>query len=144
MKINLKKYDNKLVRIKCNDGKIYEGNCIYNSSDYTFHEFGRDEESLEIFHFLFYKDNIEKIDIIDNFTELFGEIEIETANDIDLLEQALDFDEDDRHVYRILCYLNTIEINDEIKGLLEKLIKYNQDKKIINKANELINKKNKR
>ena len=59
MKINLKKYDNKLVRIKCNDGKIYEGNCIYNSSDYTFHEFGRDEESLEIFHFLFYKDNIE-------------------------------------------------------------------------------------
>ena len=79
MKNILKKYDNKLVQIKCIDGKIYEGVSTYNSQDYTFHEYGKDEESLEIFHFLFYKNDIKKINIIDKFSEPFGEIEISTV-----------------------------------------------------------------
>lgn len=138
--MNLKKYDKKLVRITCIDGKIYEGFSIYNSPEYTFHEYGKNEESLEIFHFLFYEKDIKKIEIIDKFSKPFGEIEEETANDIDLLEQALDFDEDDVHVYRLLCYLETITINDEIKYLLKNLIKYNTSEKVINKVNKILNK----
>ena len=138
--MNLKKYDQKYVKIECIDGKIYEGFSTYNSLEYTFHEYGKNEESLEIFHFLFYKKDIKKIAIIDKFSKPFGEIENETASDIDLLEQALDFDEDTVHVYRLLCYLETIEINDEIKYLLKNLIKYNTNEKIINKVNKILNK----
>ena len=75
--MTLKKYDNKLVQIDCIDGKIYEGICSYNSKDYTFHEYGRNEDSIQIFHFLFYKDDIIKINIIDKFTNEYGEIEID-------------------------------------------------------------------
>ena len=136
--MNIKKYDGKCVQItdKYNN-KVYEGLCQYNSHDYTFHEYGKDEDSLEIFHFLFYKSDIKKIKIIDRFTEKYGEIEKETAMDMDMLEQALD-DEDDIHVYRLLLCLEDIGINKEVKKLLNNLIKYNKDEKIINKAKELI------
>ena len=139
--MNLKKYDNKLVQIKCIDGKIYEGISSYNSPDYTFHEYGKDEDSLEIFHFLFYKNDIKMIKKINTFSEPFGEIEISTAKDINLLEQALDIDEDDIHVYRLLNYLETIEIDDKLICLLEKYIKYSKDKKIIEKVKKIIKKR---
>ena len=140
MKNSLKKYDNKIVRINCIDGKTYEGICSYNSKDYTFHEYGKNEESLEIFHFLFYNNDIKEINIIDNFSSNYGEIEIETANDISLLEQTVD-DENDIHVYRLLCYLDTIELNNDIIILLKNLIKYNENEKIVKKASEIINKR---
>ena len=140
MKMTLKKYDNKLVQIDCIDGKIYEGICSYNSKDYTFHEYGRNEDSIQIFHFLFYKDDIIKINIIDKFTNEYGEIEIETAKDIDLLEQAIE-DEDDIHVYRLLCYLDTIKICDKCIELLKKVIKYNENEKVVKKAKEIISKR---
>ena len=139
MKNSLRKYDNKLVRIKCIDGKTYEGVCSYNSKDYTFHEYGKNEDSIEIFHFLFYKDDIKKIDIIDGFSNVYGEIELETASDISLLEQAID-DEDDIHLYRLLCYLDTIDLSNDIILLLKNLIKYNENEKIVKKAKEIINK----
>ena len=141
--MKLKKYDNKLVRIICIDGKIYEGIATYNSRDYSLHEFGKDEESIEIFHFLFYKDDIKKVCVIDKFSEPFGEIEISTANDIDLLEQALDIDEDDIHVYRLLTYLESIKLNSKIIGLLENIIKYSRNEEIVNKTKEILKRKEK-
>ena len=138
--MNLIKYDNKCIQIECIDGKTYEGICSHNSKDYNYHEYGRDEESLVIFHFLFYKDDIKKISIIDKFTNDFGEIEIETAKDPSLLEQALE-DEEDVHVYRLLCYLETIDLSNRIINLLKGLIKYNENDKIVQKAKELINNK---
>lgn len=138
--MNLKKYDGKFVQIiSKHDNKIYEGICEYNSRDYSFHEFGRDEENLEIFHFLFYKCDIEKIKEIDNFTGKYSEIEKETISDIDLLEQGLE-DEDDIQVYRLLLCLDDIKLNGKIIKLLDNLIKNNKDEKIINKAKELIRK----
>ena len=137
--MNLKKYDNKCVRVHCIDGKIYEGICSYDYPDYCFHEYGKDEEAIEILHFLFYKSDIKKIEIIDKFTEPFGEIEIETVNDFDLLEQALE-DEEDEHTYRILLCLETAKLNDKIINLLRNLVKYNSNKKIINKAKSIVNK----
>lgn len=138
--MNLIKYDNKCVRIICIDGKTYEGNCQYNSKDYCLHEFGRNEESLDIFHFMFYKKDIKKITIIDKFTEKYGEIEKATCKDMDLLEQALDSDEDDIHVYRLLLCLEDNKITPEIVKMLNQLIKYSENKKIVNKASEIIQK----
>ncbi len=145
--MKLSKYDNKCVKITCVDGKIYEGICQYNSHDYCYHEFGKDEEALEILHLLFYNSDIIKIRSIENhhgpygkFSEPFGEVEIVTANDFDLLEQALDIDENEEHIYRILLCLENMKINDDIVKLLNNLVKYNYDDKIINKAKELIEK----
>ena len=64
--MNLKKYDDKCVQIKCVDGKTYEGICFYNSRDYCFHEFGRDEDCLQIMYTLFYQGDIEKIRSLEN------------------------------------------------------------------------------
>ncbi len=138
--MRLSEYDGKCVQIKCIDGKIYEGICSYNCRDYCYHEFGRNEDSLQIFHFLFYKNDIEKIMVVTDFSEPYGEIEKETFKDDALLEQALD-DEDDIHVYRLLCYMETVLINDKIIRLLKNLIKYNVNKKIVNKAKDLIKRK---
>ena len=46
--MKLKKYDNKCVRILDIFGNEYEGNCVYNDREYNYHEFGRDEECLQI------------------------------------------------------------------------------------------------
>ena len=144
--MNLKKYDNKCVRIKCIDGKIYEGICYYDFPDYCFHEYGKDEEAVEILHFLFYKSDIEKIESLEKvngvygrFSEPFGEIEKETVNDIDLLEQAFECEENE-HIYRLLLCLETKKLNDKIIKLLKKLIKDNSDQKIINKTHDIIKK----
>lgn len=60
----MKEYDNRPVRITTVDEKIYEGICTHNSCDYCFHEFGRDEESLEIDDYLFFADEIRNIELI--------------------------------------------------------------------------------
>ena len=57
----LKKYDNKKVRILCIDGNTYEGLCEYNSRDYDYHEFGRDEESLQLMVYLFLATDYESL-----------------------------------------------------------------------------------
>ena len=136
--MKLSRYDNKCVRIDCIDGKIYEGICEYDSRDYCYHEFGRDEEALEILHFLFYKCDIKKIKILKEFSEPYGEIEKETCQDMNLLEQALDSEEEDIHVYRILLCLEESKITSDIIKLLKNLVKYSSSDKIKEKANKLI------
>ncbi len=145
--MNLKRYNNKCVKITCVDGKIYEGICCYDSPEYCFHEFGREEEALEILHFLFYKSDILKIRSLENhhgpygkFTEKYGEIEKDTVDDMDLLEQALE-DEEDEHIYRILLCLEEKKLTDEIYKLLDNLIKYNKDEKINKEVNKLLEKR---
>ena len=137
--MKLSRYDNKRVRIDCIDGKIYEGICYYDSPDYCFHEFGREEEALEILYILFYKSDIKKITILKEFTEAYGEIEIMIADDMDLLEQTLECEENE-HIYRLLLCLEERKLNNEIIALLKNTIKYNTDKKIIKKAKEIIKK----
>ena len=53
--MNLKKYDDKLVRITDKFNDVFEGICMYNDKDYTEHEFGINEESLQMPSMLFYK-----------------------------------------------------------------------------------------
>ncbi len=53
--MNLHDYDDRCVRIIDNNSDIFDGICIYNNAEYDEHEFGRNEESLQICNFLFYK-----------------------------------------------------------------------------------------
>jgi len=46
------------VRLTMTDGTVFEGEAIHDPADYCFHEFGRDEEAVEIDHWLFYLSDI--------------------------------------------------------------------------------------
>ena len=87
--MKLREYDDKLVRIHCIDGKVYEGLCSYNSNDYNYHEYDRDEEGVQLLVFLFFKDDIKKIELISDFSDKYGTLEIEIFNDgIDFIEDV--------------------------------------------------------
>ncbi|MBQ9879634.1 MAG: hypothetical protein IJM45_04275 [Clostridia bacterium] len=108
--MKLSKYDNKRVRIVTPQGEIFEGVCRHNGREYTEHEFGRDEESLQLPYFLFYKRDIKKIEILPDggpyggYSGRYGLLE-ETAvcDGADAIEEVLSCEEDE-HVFRlILC-----------------------------------------
>lgn len=150
MEMNLKKYDRKHIQIIDNDGTVYEGIGNYNDCEYCYHEYGRNEECLDIFSFLFYKSDIKKIISLDNnntlygkFNEPYGEIEKIIAKEgTNWIEDALESEEDE-HVYRLLLCIEDNGVNNEIINLLKKLIKYNENEKIIKKAKEMIERSNK-
>ena len=90
--MTLKKYDNKCVRIIDTDDNIFEGNCIFNSKEYNEHEYGMNEDSLQILNISFYKSYIKSIEILkelrkDEYTMLEDLI---VDSDKDFLDDALD------------------------------------------------------
>ena len=140
--MKLREYDDKLVRIHCIDGKVYEGLCSYNSNDYNYHEYDRDEEGVQLLVFLFFKDDIKKIELISDFSDKYGTLEIEIFNDgIDFIEDVL-LGEYDEHIYRMLLCIKDnykkIKEKEDIINLLNDLIKYNKNKKIIKEAYNVI------
>ena len=50
------------VRLTMTDGTVFEGEAIHDPADYCFHEFGRDEEAVEIDHWLFYLSDIASLE----------------------------------------------------------------------------------
>ena len=90
--MTLKKYDNKCVRIIDTDDNVFEGNCIFNSKEYNEHEYGMNEDSLQILNISFYKSYIKSIEILkelrkDEYTMLE---ELIVDSDKDFLDDALD------------------------------------------------------
>lgn len=138
--MNIKKYDNKRVRLKDFLGDIYEGIAMHNSVDYNYHEYGVEEEGLQLGCFLFYKSQIKKIEEIKEFSNIYGKLEEEVLEDPDLIEEIFEREED-IHIYRLLlCIednLNNLKEKEKLLKLIKDLIKYNEDDKIIKKAVEI-------
>ena len=90
--MNLKKYDNKCVRIIDTDDNIFGGNCIFNSREYNEHEYGMNEDSLQILNISFYKSYIKSIEIIKELrkNEYTMLEELIVDSDKDFLDDALD------------------------------------------------------
>ena len=106
--MNLKKYDNKCVRIIDTDDNIFEGNCIFNSREYNEHEYGMNEDSLQILNISFYKSYIKSIEIIkelkkDEYTMLE---ELIVDSDKDFLDDALDMCNEIEKERLMLCIHN--------------------------------------
>ena len=106
--MNLKKYDNKCVRIIDTDDNIFEGNCIFNSREYNEHEYGMNEDSLQILNISFYKSYIKSIEIIkelrkDEYTMLE---ELIVNSDKDFLDDALDMCNEIEKERLMLCINN--------------------------------------
>lgn len=58
-------YDNKKIRVHLFDGEVLEGPAIHNVADYNEHEYGVNEEGLELNHFLVYKSQIRSIELLE-------------------------------------------------------------------------------
>ena len=63
MKLN--RYQDKPVRIITVDGRVFEGVADVFSSDYGFHEFGREEESMSLGYYQIFEGDIRRIEPLD-------------------------------------------------------------------------------
>ena len=105
--MNLSKYDKKLVRITDKFNDIYEGICYYNSFEYNEHEYGVNEDSLEILQFSFYESIIKKVEEIDSIDK-YGYIEkLIIEDDIDFIEDVL-YSEEEENIYRLLLCIEEV------------------------------------
>lgn len=142
--MNLKKYDNKLVRIVDVDKNIFEGYCDYNNEEYNECIYGRNEEGLKVSCFLFYKRDIKEIAIIDEFTGPYTSLETMVVEDgMDLIDEVL-YLEDDDHTYRLLqCIednLDKIDYQEELIRELTDFAKYNKNEKIAKEIDKVLKK----
>ena len=142
--MNLRNFDNKIIRLEDIFGDVYEGICMFNDREYNEHEYGKDEDSLQMSYIMFFKSTIKKVEVIDDFTDKYGYLEeVVFDSGMDLIDEVLD-SEDDISIYRmLLCLEDKISSfpKDDIPSLiisLENVIKYNEDQKNIGKAKELL------
>ena len=106
--MDLKKYDGRRVRLETVDGDVFEGIVTHNSRDYTFHEYGAFEESLQMPFFLFYGEDIKSIDVLPDggpyggYTGRYSRLEeIVVSEGADGIEEVL-WSEEPEHIYRLL------------------------------------------
>ena len=143
--MNLKEFDAKRVRVTDIWGDTFEGICEYLGSEYCLHEFGTDEDCLQIVNFLIYRSQIKNIDAIVAYTSPYGKIEEMNFTDgADTVEDAL-FCGEDEHTLRMLCCISarltpeTPEY-DEIIRILHRLIQYSDSEEIKESARSIIEK----
>jgi hypothetical protein len=126
--MNLKKFDNKCVQITDTDNKIYEGNCYFNDKEYNEHEYGRNEDSLQILNIIFYKSDIKKIKLIENLSSTdYGNLEeLIIDSGLDFIEDAFD-SEDKVHIERLIrCIKDNIEKFEDREAVERLIEKYNK------------------
>lgn len=110
--MSLSQYDDQCLRITDTDGTAYEGICRHNSAEYNFHEFGRDEECLQMVYMLFFPNDIAELTSLEGrtgpygrFTERYGALEKAAAESgMDLIDEVF-YCEEDEHVCRMLLCL---------------------------------------
>ena len=138
--MNLVKYHGKLVRITDMDNNQYEGICSHNNEEFNECEYGINEESLDIICIKFYKFNIKKVEIINNFSKEYGDLEeliVEYGED--LIDEVFESEENE-HIYRLLRCIIDKKIKVD-KELLLSLLKYNNDERIISLVKTILEKK---
>ena len=103
--MNLKKYNEKYVRITDKNGDAFEGYSIFNDKEYNEHEYGRNEDSLQILNIIFYKSFIKKIEVLDSLSNKeYGNLEeLIIESGIDFIEDSLDYGEEIHNERILLC-----------------------------------------
>lgn len=154
--MKLQEYDGKCVRIVDSDGAVFEGICGYYNKAYNKHEYGRNEESLKIVNFQFYRKDIRDIESLEEhqgpfgrFSSAYGLIEEMNVRDgIDSIEEVL-FSEEEEHIYRMLsclekyldpCHEDEFSCRSEVLKSLRELLMMNVNEDIRKKAGQLLEK----
>ena len=126
--MELKKYDGKPVSITEAGGDIYEGICTYRDREYCEHEFGRSRECLEIINFLFFPEDIRRIEDLEtrrtaygHFSSPYGKLEVMNVLDgVDGIIEQL-YCEEEEHIWRLLLCLEDYPHTQQIDGLRDVL-----------------------
>ena len=120
--MNLSKFDNKLVKIIDTEDTIFEGYAVFNDKEYNYHEYGRNEDSLQILNIMFYESYIKSVEEIKEFSDKYGNLEeLICDNDLDFAIDALDYD-NKIHNERIKLYLKDNIDKFKDKELINKII----------------------
>ena len=139
--MNIKKYDNKMVRVETIYDDIYEGISYFYSEEYNNHEYGENEDSIQMSHIMIYKSQIKSINEIDNFSNDYGKLEEEIVDSgLDLIEEVFESD-DDISIFRLLLcienYIDKFKKNNDFIKVLDYLININDNSKIIEKSKSI-------
>ena len=138
--MKLSKLDNKKVKLVDIENIVFEGLATYDSREYNYHEYGRDEECLQILNYLFFEDIIKKVTILENgFTDDYGLLEKEIiSEDIDWIIDATDYEDND-HICRIIrCLKASRKKNkNEMLSKLKEHLKYNNDEEVLKELNSI-------
>lgn len=120
--MNLSKFDNKLVKIIDTEDTVFEGYAVFNDKEYNYHEYGRNEDSLQILNIMFYESYIKSVEEIKEFSDKYGNLEeLICDNDLDFAIDALDYD-NKIHNERIKLYLKDNIDKFKDKELINKII----------------------
>lgn len=107
--MGIDRFDGKCVRIVTSSGEVFEGVASYESREYAFHEYGRDEEALQLAPIVFYKQDIASVTSLEDvegpfghYSEEYGLLEKKCLEwGTDMIEEVLD-SEDDSQILRML------------------------------------------
>ena len=146
--MKLSKFDNKCIRLEDIFGDVYEGVCSYNNRDYNMHEYGKDEECLQMSHIIFFKSLIKNVSSLENvsgpygnFSSKYGKLEeVVIDSDLDLVDEVFDSEDDISIIRLIYCLedkIDSIEDKNKLLNLVNNLIKYNKNTEILDEANKL-------
>lgn len=126
--MELKEYDGKLVRLTDLNNEVWEGYVTYCDKDYSEHEYGKNEECLKMINILFFKNHINSIEEIDNFSDKYGLFEESVILEgIEMIKEVFDSG-NDLHIIRLLMCLqqhlknNDLENKDELEKIVESLV----------------------
>ncbi len=108
--MNLDKFDGKCVRIITTSGEAFEGVAAYDSEEYAFHEYGREQEALHLTPIVFFKTDILSVISLEDvngpfghYSEKYGLLEKKCLEwGTDLIEEVLD-SEDSSQILRMLA-----------------------------------------
>ena len=108
--MNLNHFDGKCVRITTVSGEVYEGIVSYDSREYAFHEYGRDQEALHLVPIVFFKDEIDSVTSLEDvngpfghYSEKYGLLERQCLEwGTDMMDEVFD-SEDDIEILRMLA-----------------------------------------
>lgn len=148
--MKLSKFDNQCIRLEDIFGDVYEGICSHYNREYNMHEYGKDEESLQMSHIIFFKSLIKTVTSLENvsgpygnFSSKYGKLEEDVIEpDLDLVEEVFDSEEDISIIRLLYCLedkIDSIEDKNKLLILVNNLIKYNDNTEVLEEANKLKN-----
>lgn len=156
MSRNIKQYDGKCVRIIDCWGTVLDGICMFNSADYSEHEFGRREEALQIENYIVYKRQIKQVIVLEEnsgpyspFLDAYGELEEDALREGMVLTEDILLSEENVHSLRMMNCINAhidkgeldkLPPAEELIKTLNELVKYNQDGDIQREGKRLLEK----
>ena len=148
--MKLSGFDDKFIKLETTYGETVWGACMYNSRDYSEHEYGRREDALQIANFLFYRTDIKNVELSEqDGIPPYDMIQVENIKDgYSFYDDEVMFG-DPRNIIRFLNCLDVyldpssgIELNERDKTieLFHRLADYTDDEAVREKALQLYEK----